>query len=244
MTRLLKLICLLFVTSPTVAQPAKFDSVAISIIDRMSDVIGDMRSCSFKLTTTLDIEDKTLGMLKHFTVYDVVLNGSNKMLINAQGYKGHRQFKYNGKQLTWYSFDENNYGTIPAPPTTIRTIDSLSATYGIEFPAADFFYPALSDDLMQNSESISLVSTDMLDGRQYYHILASGKETDIQIWVANDEWSLPSKLVVRYKTLTGSPQYYASFSEWSVNPDIPQMLFEFTPPPGAAKVKIKPRSGR
>jgi hypothetical protein len=238
------LILLLIISSLSlIAQHNKFDSLAVSIIDRMSQVIGDMKSCRFSLMTATDIYHPDVGMIKRFADYEVFMSGRDKLLINARGYKGQRQYKYNGNELALYSFDENNYGLLDAPGTTIRTIDSLSVTYGIDFPAGDFFYPALTDDIIQNSDLITYLGIDEIDGVDCFHVLASNKEIDIQFWISNDELNLPVKFVINYKTQEGSPQYYASFSNWVVNPDLPAALFDFLPPPGAAKVKIIARNG-
>ncbi len=220
------------------AQGKRHDSLAILIIDRMTDVIGDLESCSYKLNTANDIWDPSAGLVKHFADYEVYMSGPSKMLINARGHKGHRQYMYNGEQLAYYSFDENNYGVIPAPGTIIKTIDSISDNYGYDFPAADFFYPAFTDDLLEDSDSLRFLGMVKIFGKEYFHILASGKKLDFQFWVTNDAYNLPARFVITYKTERGSPQYHAAFSEWQINPTLPAAMFDFLPPPGATRVRI------
>jgi hypothetical protein len=41
--------------------------------------------------------------------------------------------------------------------------------------------------------------------------------------------------VITYKKAEGQPQFWAQFSDWNLSPDIPDSLFVFTPPEGAAK---------
>lgn len=228
----------LLISYAALSQEKHHDSLAILIIDRMTDVIGDLQSCSFKLTAANDVRDSSSGWVKHFSDFDVYFSGASKMLINVRGHKGHRQFMYNGEQLAYYSFRENNYGIIPTPATTIETIDSVYTNYGYEFPAADFFYPAFTDDLLQDAETLRFLGTETIHGKEYFHILASGKKTDFQFWVTNDAYNLPGRFVITYKSEPGSPQYQASFSDWQINPTLPDAMFDFLPPPNATKVRI------
>jgi hypothetical protein len=220
------------------AQAKLQDSTAILIIDRMTDVIGDLQSCSFHLNVSTDVPDTQYSLVKKFNSDDVYMEGPDKMLVNVHGYKGHRQFMYNGNQLAYYSFDENNYGIIPAPNTIIKTIDSIHAMYDIDFPAADFFYPAFTDDLLENVDTLLFLGIVQIEDKEYLQILASNKGTTYQFWINNDAYDLPAKFVITDKTKPGYPQYQATFSDWIINPDLPDAMFDFQPPPGASRLQI------
>lgn len=230
------------VTLMTTAQSNKYDSVAILIIDRMSDVIGDLESCSFKLRVANDVQATAKNYVKHFTEYEIYLYGSDKMMINGRGYRGHRKFTYNGNQLAYYSYDENNYGIIPVPNTLIRMIDSVNQKYDIDFPAGDFFYPAFTDDLLHQSDSLRYVGMERIGELEYFHIASFGKEMNFQFWISNDAYNLPARFVITYNQKPGSPQYMAIFSDWQINPKLPIAMFDFQPPPGARKLRIMSRS--
>jgi hypothetical protein len=219
------------------AQANNYDTLAVLIFDRMSGIIGDMESCSFKLNVANDVAE-TAGLVKQFTDYEVYLEGPDKMLITAQGFKGHRQFYYNGKYFAHYSYDENNYGILKTPGNTIETIDHLHKNYGIDFPAADFFYPTFTDDMLELSDSIRFLGMVQIRGKEYYTIMAYSEKINVQFWINNDAYNLPGKFVITYKDKPGSPQYAGAFSEWQINPVFPVSMFEFIPPPGAKEVRI------
>jgi hypothetical protein len=161
---------ILSITLHVAGQGKRHDSVTIVIVDRMADVIGDMVFCSFKLHTVHDVADPFYGLVKYFIDYEVYLSGPNKLLVEAHGYKGYRQMMYNGMQLAYYSFDKRNYGIIPATETIIKTIDQINKDYGIEFPAADFIYPAFTDDLMESADSLLFLDTTQIQDKKYFHI--------------------------------------------------------------------------
>lgn len=220
------------------AQATKYDPAALLILDRMSDVIGDLHSCSYKTNASHDEYDADYGMIKQFVNSEVHMVGPDKMVVNFWGPHGHRQCWYNGNQFAFYDYDENNYGVIDAPATIIATIDSIHQYYDVDFPAADFFYPAFTDDLIESSDRVAYLGTTNINGKECFHIAAKSKVANTQIWISNDAYNLPVKYVINYYTVTGSPQYETTFSDWEINPDVPVAMFNFVPPPGANKVRI------
>lgn len=225
------------------AQTSQQDSAAVLIIDRMSDVIGDLKSCSYRLSVTSDVPNPTFGLVKDFTDYEVYINGSNNAVVNMHSSRGHKQYMYNGKEFAYYFYDENNYGILPSSDTNlIETIEDLHTNYGIDFPAADFFYSTFTDDLLAGMETIKYLGITKIEGKEYFHVAASGKETNLEILINNDVYNLPAKFIITYKTQQGSPQYQATFSDWQINPVLPTSIFDFLPPPGAKQVRIISKS--
>ncbi len=224
------------------AQSFKYDSVAAVILDRMSSVIGDMQSCSFKVDIAADVQDPDRGYIKEHISDEVHMVGPDRMLIDSYGPRGHRAYYYNGVQVAYYSHEENNYGLIDAPATIIETIDQVHSRYEIDFPAADFFYPAFTDDLIEGSDYVSYMGKAVIDSKECFHILVSSKDKIIQIWISNDAFTLPAKYVIQYLEQARIPQFEVTFSNWKVNPDLPLAMFEFMPPPGARSVIMVPNT--
>ncbi len=228
----------MMVMSCVFGQEQKFDPTAIMILDRMSDLIGSMTSCSFKTAVSHDVEDADFGLVKQFLTTQVYMEGPDKMLVNIWGPKSHRQCWYDGSQFAIYDYGEKNYGIIPAPSTIIATIDSIHAHFGLDLPAADFFYPAFTDDLLESNDRIAFLGTVDIDGQSCFQILAQNKDMTSQIWVSNDIYHLPIRYSITYTTKPGHPQYECTFSDWVVNPDIPNSIFNFLPPPDAHEVRL------
>jgi len=218
------------------AQDSQIDTVAIMILNKMGTLIGELQSCSYTLKTSTDEIDVDLGLVKYFNVSNVYMVGPDKMLVNTQGDKGHRGYWYNGKRLMYYSYTENNYGVIDAPPTIMATIDSIHKNYGIDFPAADFFYPSFTDDLIAQNNQIILAGQSQVDGKNCFHIIAKNDQMSIQIWISDDALFLPTKYIIAYYDIVPNQQYEATFSDWKLNPELPNEMFEFTPPPQAEQL--------
>ena len=240
MKKLVLIFIAMATTSLSWAQASRVDTVAVMIIDRMASVIGELTSCSFTLSSSVDIPDSEFGLLKQSGKDDVYLSGPDKMLIHFYGDKGHRGFWYNGTQVHYYWFDENNYAVIDAPGNTIDMIDNINHDYGIEFPAADFFSPTFTDDILALFDNIVFLGKKKLNDQECFHILAFNEDMSVQFWFANDAFNLPVRVIIIYKK-EGNKQYEASFSNWQLNPEFPVAIFEFLPPPLARKISIMPR---
>lgn len=227
------------------AQEQEIDERAVVILDRMSSVIGDLTSCSFTLNVSFDVPDNTffvpidgIGLVKHFGVHEVAFSGPDNLLVQSRGDKGHRGYWYNGKVFSYYSYDENNYALLDAPGRTVDIMYQLNEDFGIEFPAADFFNPYFTDDLLDYSDRVLFLRTTMVEGQECFHIIARGPDRIVQLWIANDGMTLPVKMAIVYLDKEENPQYEATFSDWRINPELPPAMFNFTPPPAARKLLL------
>lgn len=223
------------------AQEKKIDTTAIMVLDHMSAIIGDLNACTYTLKVQNDKLDPDVGFVSSFGTSQVYFSGPDKMLVNINDDRGHRGYWYNGISLIYYSYDENNYAIIDAPPTIMETIDTINECYGIEFPAADFFYPSFVEDLVNNSDEIVFNGIRLVEGKECCHIIAKGKDMIVQIWISDDALFLPVKFLILSYEGTQSLEYQATFSEWGINPDLPKSMFEFLPPPKAKRVSILSR---
>jgi len=228
------------------------DPVAVLILDRMSEVIGELHSCSYSLQTSYDMQDSSfffptrgLGLVKQFREEEVYMVGPDKMLVNSNGDGGHKGYWYNGDTLTYYSYSENNFARVDAPDSSIlETIYTIHEDYGLDFPAADFFNPYFTDDLLLQSDKVLYMGTSQLNGKDCFRIIAAGKTMNVQLWISDDALTLPQKMVIVYLDEEDSPQYEATFSDWQLNPDLPNALFDFLPPPGASEIILVPKNAK
>lgn len=231
----------IFIGCSTFAQTKKIDTLAISVLDRMTDVIGELSSVSFITKTRTDEVHQDLGLITLFATDQVYFNGPSQMLVRAESDKGNKGYWYNGKQLVYYSFSENNYAVIETPETTIEMIDDVNDKYGVDFPAADFFYPTFTDDVLKNYDELKFAGLSKMEGKDCFYIIARNKEMSVQLWIANDAYTLPVKMIIMYHSTKEGKQYEATFSNWEINPFLPEVMFNFQPPPKAKEILIKPR---
>ncbi len=232
------LLSFLFLSLPSVKTYSQIDSSAVAILDKMNAVVGNLHSCSLSLTTEYDILDDRLGLVTHSDVANVYLKAPDKLYVSKSGDKGNKEFYYDGKNFTYYSKDNNLYSTVPAPPTIIQTIDSIHNTFGIDFPASDFFYPYFVDDLLDVSNNLANLGTTTVDSKNCFHLAGTTSGMTYQIWIADDGTFLPVKMNIVYIDKVSNPQYTAVYDQWNLNPSLQNSMFDFTVPSDALKVRF------
>src|SRR3984885_1983341 len=222
----------------------RIDTVAVAILDRMSAIIGDLGSCSFTVKSNYDISSKELGLIKHSDEEHVYLHGPNKLMMRSDGDLGSHELYFDGTKLSYYSVDRNQYGQIDAALSLVEMIDTVNKSYGIEFPAADFLYPTFVDDVLGDSKELVYLGLTKVDGKDCYHIAGKGPDKTFQFWITDDAFSLPVKMVIVYTDKEMNPQYEPTLSDWQVNPNLPDAIFEFAVPHKARKIKMVPLSAK
>ncbi len=216
---------------------SQYDSIAVAILDSMSNEISELETCSFKYSSEFDISNSIYGLITHTEAGTVVLKGPDKMFVEKKGDKGHKQFFYNGKNYILYSFDKNQYASAPASVSLIEFIDSLSRHFGVEFPGIDVFYPDFVDNILETSDNLIYLGLGYIHDQNCYHIAGVRDDMTFQYWI-NDESYLPVKLSIVYKDKEGNPGYSIEYSDWKLNESIDDSKFEFTVPEGAQLIKL------
>jgi len=240
-----KLFLIIFIcgfTTHIKAQSSTIDTIAISILDNMSAMIGDLTSCSVTVNANYDVHNQELGLVKRSNESQVFLQGPDKLLIRSEGDKGTRDFYYADNILTYYSPSRNHYAQIETLPTTVGMIDTVSKQYGILFPAADFLYPGFVDDILADAKNLIYLGITKVGGKDCFHIAGTTSDKTFQFWISDDAFSLPAKMVIVYTKKDLNPQYEAVYSDWKINPVFPDALFKFNVPPNAMKIKFVPVS--
>jgi len=222
----------LFFVSCNSSGDGEYDTRAVESLDKLTETIGDLNSLSYTVNSYI-VSEKGEKISKESDVY---LKDSNKMFIENTGTKGDKSFWYNGEKFAYFLFDRNEYDILDAPDNTLKLIDSIHSKYHVYFPAADFLYPTLTDDLIDNYDQLLYFGDEKVDDVDCIALEAANEETIVQIWIEK-ETNLPHKMIVTSKT-NENKYYEAAYSNWRMNPKLPDIMFEFQPPSGAERKKF------
>jgi hypothetical protein len=210
----------------------EYDTRAIESLDKLTETIGKMESLSYTVESYIVNEkDEETSKLS-----DVYLKGANKMFIKNQSNKGNKNFWYNGEKFAYFLFDNNEYDILDAPDNILKLIDNINSKFGIYFPAADFLYPTLTDDMLDNYNQILFFGDENVDDIDCISLEASNEENIVQIWIEKES-NLPHKMVIISKS-NENKYYEAVYSNWRINPKLPDVMFEFQAPEGSKRKKF------
>ena len=116
-------------------------------------------------------------------------------------------------------------------------MDTVNIKYGLEIPGADFFYPSFTDDILESFDKIEFLGEKSVNGKSCFHLKAVSEVMEVQLWINNDAYFLPSRYLIVDKG-NDHKQFQGTFSQWELNPETPDAVFEFNPPPNASEIKI------
>jgi len=213
-----------------------YDPKAISTIDKLSETIGKLKSCSYSLSTDITYSASSGKPALHKDS-DVYMKGPSKMYIYTKEPGSRKGYYYNGSELALFRFDNNTYETAKAPDNTIATITAVHDKYGVDFPAADFFYPTLTDDLIHDFDTIVATKSTKIGGVDCQEINAVNAKANVFISIEKAT-NLPKKLEIYYLGKEKGKSYTITFIDFKTNPVLEDKLFNFIPPATAVKTEL------
>ena len=214
-------------------QQKEYDSRAVQKLDNLVQTIGDLHSCSYTLHVLKSKKDESGEFETISNEHDVYMRGPDKMYIYSNGALGRIAYWYDGDSLSYFSFDNNKYKSYKAPGNILSTIDTIHQIYHVDFPAADFFYPTLTDDILNYYDELTYLGETEDEGINTVLIEASNQDEILSIWIES-ETNLPHRLVIESKS---GENYDALFSNWRLNPEFNDQMFLFSPPEGSIKAE-------
>jgi len=231
-TGVLTLSLLFAITSCNDSDSKEFDSRAVETLDKLTEAIGELSSCSYTVDSyNVDEEGNETGKLS-----DVYLRDNNKLFIQNSGTKGDKSFWYNGEKFAYFLYDKNEYDILDAPDNTLELIDNIHNKYGVYFPAADFLSPTLTDDILDSYDELLYFGDEKIDDVNCISIEASNNNNVVMLWV-NKETYLPYKMIIISKT-NENKYFEANYTHWRLNPKLPDVMFEFQAPEGSERKKF------
>ena len=191
----------------------------------MSDYLSAANQFSFHSEGT---EEEVLdsGPKLHLaTSVDIVVRRPDRIWADMRDDHNHKRFWYDGSRITLLTVPANLYATASVPGQIDATL-------------ADFLVSNPYDVLTENVTGGLYIGLQFVDGVPCHHLVFTQEEIDWQIWVQEGNQPVPRKFVITYKNEPGSPHYTVHLTGWDFAPHVPDVLFEFEPPSGAAEIEF------
>jgi len=223
---------------PTQALAQTVDPAAVQTLQRTMDYLGSLKQFSVHTQNTLE-EVLETGQKVQFDVSNVLmLKRPNKLLAKRHGDLVDQSFSYDGKTLSLYNASLNYYASVPAPDNIEAMLDFARESLGIIAPASDLVYTSAFPLMMENVYTAIIVGKSAIGGLSTQHLLFSRPDVDFQIWVPESGDPLPLKYVVTDKIHYGQPSTTVVMSDWNVDPNLTDSVFNFLPPQNATATEF------
>ena len=210
---------------------------ALAILKRSSDFLNAQKSLSFNAVQGFDAVQPWGQKLEFGGSRRVFLRRPDRLRVEVQDRDGEVEtLHFDGQHLAVDIPAENAFVRVERPGSFDQLLDYMIDELGTPAPLADFiqsdFYaeaaPLIRSGIVIGDSTVGTVHCE--------HIAFRGKKVDLQLWIEKGERPLPFRVVITYKNEPGSPQFWAMFLKWELEPELSEDLFTYTPPEGAERL--------
>ena len=231
--------------APTLARAAEPPPPAPGISQEAADAVARMgkavavKELVFTARTVRVFLDETGQPLHIFHNLKAVFRRPNRLAIELVGDDGVHQLLYDGKSATLIAPESNQYALLAVSGDISSAINEVLDKLHMDFPLADFFTEAPDKSLLDGAIGGWLVGISNVDGvdcRHLFFVKRGGVE--VELWLENNEASVPHRVIVTYRLLPGQPGFIAELTSWDARVRPSDADFVFKPPAGARRVEL------
>jgi hypothetical protein len=224
---------------PTLAPESRLlDPRADTLLRQMSDTLARATSLAIEAEEVYDDVPEHSPRRQLASVRHVALRRPDRLVGDASGDAYNRSFYYDGQTFSALDKEQNVWASGGVPPTIDGALDWVFEKTGTVIPLADFLYSDVYERLMDSVQRGVYLGIHEAAGVPCHHLAFEQATIDWQIWIDAGKEPLPRKLVIAYKTEDEVPQYMVTIRKWNLRARLPDALFVFEPPDGAAAVEI------
>src|SRR6266581_5339846 len=227
--------------APRLMADAAIDPDADRIFRASCKYLAEAKGFCVKVEVWKDVVLPTGTKLQTTRSLEVQEQRPDQLRIEVRSPRDSRGFWYQNKTLTMLDRSMNLYGVMEVPENIDNTLDAVEERFGIEIPLGDVLVSDPYRNMMDNMETAEDLGRVTVLGVACNHLAFTGTNADCQVWMVDGPKPLPRKIVINYKTKTGSPQVTQIFSDWDLLTPISDSVFVFVPPDGANKIVVNPR---
>ena len=218
--------------------PASIDPRADALLQKMSTELSNLRTFTVATRYGTEVITKQGQKIQLLGRSTVAVKRPNMLRTDRSGPRGDVSFFYDGRNVTIYGQRANLFATTAAPPTLDRAIDFTRDQLDIEAPAADLLYSNAYQGLMEDVVSGRYIDEEPCGRHMCHHLAYRGHETDWEIWIDAGPRALPRRFEITTKNMPGQPEFWVDLEHWQLNPQLPDQVFAFQPPPGASRINF------
>ena len=195
------------------------------LLKAMGDYLKGAKQFSYHAEITFDEVLPSGQKIQYSTTSDLALRRPNH--IHAETYSNleDRRFWYDGENMVLMDANREVYAKEPVTGNLEDALDYIVNKFGFTPPLSDFFYQDVYEAMMRYIVIGFYVDQQYVDDTRCHHLAFVEKNIDWQIWIEDSKQLVPRKIVITYKNISSFPQYTAVFTEWEMDPYLPDTMF-------------------
>jgi hypothetical protein len=227
-------------TAPTAedTQPSGVSEDVSAALARMSKTL-QAKEFSFKSRTFRAYVGPNGELLHIAHATKTVFRRPDRLSVDISGDDGSIKLLYDGKILVIYAVEQKRYARVPFTGNIDKVLDLVEERTGTDFPLADLLTDDPGKSVLSGVSAGGQVGTATIEGVRCRHFFfIQPPDMDLELWLEDNEQSLPRRFVITYRSLPGHPDFIAELSDWNFSINTPDSEFEFTPPAGVTQVEL------
>ena len=221
--------------SPTAAE----ENAAAARIEAMANRLAKAAQLSVTVDCAYDVLQESGEKIEFGERRQLTLRRPDRIRFDVTRRDGARRgIVFDGTHLTTFDLEAKVFAVVEKPGTTDAALSYYTQTLHMRLPLRELFAADLPQFLKPVLGSARLVAAETVNGVATDHVAFRGDTADVQLWIAREGDPLPQRILVTYRLAAGTPQFAGDFRDWNFNPDLPDSLFTFVPPPGMEKIPI------
>jgi hypothetical protein len=224
------------------ATAAPIEEKAMSALTRMAEFLSKAQRFGTTVEVGFDVVQDSGQKIEFGETRKITVRRPDRARIDVTKRDGTVSgFVFDGKQIAVFNVQDNVYATVAKPGILDEAVDYFISDLDMRLPLAELFASNLPKLLRERVRAADYVEQATIAGVPCDHLALRGERADLQLWIAKGDQPLPRRVVITYTRAEGQPQFWAQFTEWNLSPEVPDTLFAFAPPTGAAKIAFAPR---
>jgi hypothetical protein len=170
----------------------------------------------------------------------------DRLSVEVTGDDGSIKILYDGKNMVLFGVEQNKYESIPVTGRIFKALRVVEERTDTDFSLADLLSDDPGKSVLSGVTSGGQVGMAEIDGvrcRHFFFVQAPD-DLELELWLEDNERSLPRRFVVTYRSLPGRPIFIAELSNWNFAIQAPDSDFEFNPAAGVTRVELQPARRR
>ena len=223
--------------------PAKImEQGALDLVKKMSAKLAATPAFLVRTRSMTEAPGGTGQFLTFFTESVVAVKRPNKLSAEIRGDAPPFNFYFNGEKMTAYEPNHKFYATTDAPKTLDELLPFAAKTAGVLLPFEDVLYSDPYAVLTKDATSAFYAGYSVLRGARCEHVAITAPGIEGQIWI-DAKTDLPCMIAGTLPNVQGAPRFMVEFHDWKLNPELPEKLFTFVKPDGAAAMDFRALTG-
>jgi len=237
-SHILSIAALLFTSSLHAAKNSTVDPNALSLLKRMSSVLGNAKSFSFQSNSIHEVPILSGQLITLFSVGEVVLKRPDKLCARLGGDAPPFDFYYDGGNVSAFAPQKKVFSTLKAPTTIDEMLSGLQHETGIRFPSSPLLFSDPYSVLTRRLLSAVVVGPTKVNGIECDHLAFRAPGVNWEIWIDSGPNALPLRLAVTFTDKPNFPRTVIEFSRWNLHRHLSNSSFVFHKPGGVEEISF------